>query len=89
LKFGIYEDYGNKTCEGYPGILGHMKEDAELFAEWGVDYVKLDGCYSDVWQMDEGRPLYFYFNYSTVSDVLMPTSKESRKIKVLTSSLRT
>lgn len=56
LKFGIYEDYGNKTCEGYPGILGHMKEDAELFASWGVDYVKLDGCYSDIWQMEEGYP---------------------------------
>lgn len=60
LKFGIYEDYGNKTCEGYPGILGHMKEDAELFAEWGVDYVKLDGCYSDIWQMDEGIYLLLY-----------------------------
>lgn len=57
LKFGIYEDYGNKTCEGYPGILGHMKEDAELFASWGVDYVKLDGCYSDIWQMEEGNVL--------------------------------
>ena len=25
LKFGIYEDYGNYTCAGYPGILGHLK----------------------------------------------------------------
>ncbi|XKL64048.1 hypothetical protein PGB90_004134 [Kerria lacca] len=56
LKFGIYEDYGNKTCEGYPGILGHMKEDAETFASWGVDYVKLDGCYSDIWDMETGYP---------------------------------
>jgi len=54
LKFGIYEDYGNKTCGGYPGILGHLKEDAETFASWDVDYIKLDGCYSSVFDMDKG-----------------------------------
>lgn len=47
LKFGLYEDYGTKTCAGYPGILGHLQTDAETFAEWEVDYVKLDGCYAD------------------------------------------
>ena len=31
--------------------------DAETFAEWTVDYVKLDGCYADVKQMDSGYPL--------------------------------
>lgn len=41
LKFGIYEDYGNYTCAGYPGILGHLKEDADTFESWGVDYVKV------------------------------------------------
>ena len=43
LKFGIYEDYGNFTCAGYPGILGHLETDANTFADWDVDYVKLDG----------------------------------------------
>ena len=43
LKFGIYEDYGNFTCAGYPGILGHLETDADTFASWDVDYVKLDG----------------------------------------------
>ena len=46
LKFGIYEDYGNYTCGGYPGILGHLEEDAKTFADWGVDYIKVDGCYA-------------------------------------------
>ena len=46
LKFGIYEDYGNFTCGGYPGILGHLKTDAQTFADWGVDYIKVDGCYA-------------------------------------------
>lgn len=55
LKFGIYEDYGNFTCAGYPGILGHLQTDADTFAEWGVDYVKLDGCYSHPSDMDRGE----------------------------------
>jgi len=56
LKFGIYEDYGNLTCGGYPGVLGHMQEDANTFKEWEVDYVKLDGCYSDPETMITGYP---------------------------------
>ncbi len=56
LRFGIYEDYGTHTCAGYPGIIDHMKVDAQTFAEWGVDYVKLDGCYADPKIMDQGYP---------------------------------
>ncbi|CAF0889045.1 unnamed protein product [Didymodactylos carnosus] len=56
LKFGIYEDYGTETCAGYPGILGHLEQDANTFAQWGVDYLKLDGCNVDVAQMDTGYP---------------------------------
>ncbi|KAH8341419.1 hypothetical protein KR059_006603 [Drosophila kikkawai] len=54
LKFGIYEDYGNYTCAGYPGIIGYEEKDADLFAEWNVDYVKLDGCYALPYDMDRG-----------------------------------
>ncbi|XP_064549117.1 alpha-N-acetylgalactosaminidase [Drosophila montana] len=54
LKFGIYEDYGNYTCAGYPGIIGFEKIDAYQFAEWNVDYVKLDGCYALPYDMDRG-----------------------------------
>jgi hypothetical protein len=32
LKFGLYEDYGNLTCGGYPGVLQHMELDAKTFA---------------------------------------------------------
>ena len=28
------------------GILGHLEEDAKTFSEWGVDYIKVDGCYA-------------------------------------------
>jgi alpha-galactosidase len=47
LKFGIYTSAGTKTCNkdgGFPGGLGHEKQDANLFASWGVDYLKYDNC---------------------------------------------
>ena len=44
LKFGIYEDAGTSTCGGYAGSWNHWTQDADLFASWGVDYLKLDGC---------------------------------------------
>lgn len=44
LKFGVYSDTGNATCEGYPGSWGHEAIDAADYASWGVDYLKLDYC---------------------------------------------
>jgi alpha-galactosidase len=44
LKLGIYEDAGTATCGGFPGSLGHEQQDANLFASWGVDYLKYDWC---------------------------------------------
>ncbi len=44
LKFGIYSSPGAKTCGGYAGSLGHEEQDAKMYAEWGVDYLKYDLC---------------------------------------------
>jgi alpha-galactosidase len=46
LKFGLYSSAGTKTCNsaGFPGGLGHEKQDAALWASWGVDYLKYDNC---------------------------------------------
>ena len=44
LKFGIYTDAGRKTCEGRPGSFGYETNDANTYASWGVDYVKIDWC---------------------------------------------
>uniref|UniRef100_A0A914DM84 Alpha-galactosidase n=1 Tax=Acrobeloides nanus TaxID=290746 RepID=A0A914DM84_9BILA len=41
----VWLDYGTHTCGGYPGSYGHIDTDAETFAAWKVDYLKLDGCY--------------------------------------------
>ncbi|MER0444180.1 NPCBM/NEW2 domain-containing protein [Streptomyces sp. Edi4] len=49
LKFGLYSSAGTKTCDaqGFPGGLGHERQDAELWASWGVDYLKYDNCNND------------------------------------------
>jgi len=56
LKLGIYEDFGNETCGGYPGSLDYLQIDADTFASWGVDSLKLDGCNVDVRKMNTGYP---------------------------------
>ncbi|KAL2227343.1 UNVERIFIED_CONTAM: Alpha-galactosidase 3 [Sesamum indicum] len=46
LKLGIYSDAGAFTCQVRPGSLFHESDDAELFASWGVDYLKYDNCFN-------------------------------------------
>jgi alpha-galactosidase len=47
LRFGIYTDAGTKTCQDLPASLGYEFRDARRFAEWGVDYVKVDWCHTE------------------------------------------
>lgn len=58
LKFGLYQAPMHQTCAqrsgNYPGStgsLGHVEQDADAFAEWGVDYLKYDWC-SDVGDLE-------------------------------------
>ncbi|HKO14107.1 MAG TPA: glycoside hydrolase family 27 protein [Acidobacteriaceae bacterium] len=44
LKLGIYSSPGAKTCAGYEGSLGHEQQDADTYAQWGIDYLKYDLC---------------------------------------------
>jgi alpha-galactosidase len=44
LKFGIYSSPGAQTCAHYEGSLGHEAQDAKMYAEWGVDFLKYDLC---------------------------------------------
>ncbi|MGD8278875.1 MAG: glycoside hydrolase family 27 protein, partial [Gemmatimonadota bacterium] len=46
LKFGLYTDAGRRTCQGRPGSYGYEEIDARTYAEWGVDYTKVDWCNS-------------------------------------------
>ena len=44
LKLGIYSSPGPKTCDGYAGSYGHEEQDAKIYADWGIDYLKYDLC---------------------------------------------
>ncbi|MGH9535980.1 MAG: glycoside hydrolase family 27 protein [Terriglobales bacterium] len=44
LKLGIYSSPGPKTCAGYTGSFGHVRQDAKTYAAWGIDYLKYDWC---------------------------------------------
>ena len=44
LKLGIYSSPGPKTCAGFAASLDHEVQDAQLYASWGVDYLKYDLC---------------------------------------------
>jgi alpha-galactosidase len=44
LKFGIYSSPGALTCGKYAGSLDHEAQDAKMYAEWGVDFLKYDLC---------------------------------------------
>jgi alpha-galactosidase len=46
LKFGIYSCAGFRTCAGRPSSRGYEFQDAFMYANWGVDYLKLDWCNS-------------------------------------------
>jgi hypothetical protein len=45
LLLGLYTDAGSGGCGGVgQGSYGHYRQDAETFAAWGVDAVKVDFC---------------------------------------------
>lgn len=44
LKMGIYSDAGSQTCGGKPGSRGYEFQDAQTYAQWGIDYLKYDWC---------------------------------------------
>ena len=47
LNLGIYSDAGWQTCAGRPGSRGYEFQDAQQYANWGIDYLKYDWCNTD------------------------------------------
>jgi alpha-galactosidase len=76
LKLGLYEDAGTTTCGGYPGSLGHEQQDADLFASWGVDYLKYDQCNIPFanWPGQTHQQIDTQL-YTTMSDALKATGR--------------
>jgi alpha-galactosidase len=46
LKMGIYSDAAELTCADYIGSYGFEEQDAQLWASWGMDFLKYDYCYA-------------------------------------------
>jgi len=45
FKVGIYSSFGASTCLNFPGSdESHLAQDAQTFASWGIDGLKLDAC---------------------------------------------
>eukprot|EP00937_MAST-01D_sp_MAST-1D-sp2_P002502 g2502.t1 len=44
LKFGLYTARGTGTCQSRPGSRDHELIDAKTYCDWGIDYIKIDGC---------------------------------------------
>ena len=40
LKFGLYSDSGQYTCQGRPGGMNYEKIDAATYRDWQIDYLK-------------------------------------------------
>ena len=69
LKFGIYTDRGSLTCAQRPASGGFETIDAQTFADWGVDFLKEDSCYSpDV-------PEVAFQQYGLMRDALIKTGR--------------
>lgn len=48
-------------------MLENVKQDAQTFAAWGVDMLKLDGCYSSAEEQAKGKN-------SPASGILLPAA---------------
>jgi alpha-galactosidase len=59
---GIYTDAGLKSCGGYPGAYGYEELDADTFASWGFDYLKLDGCNMPTNTEEEYKTVYGHWH---------------------------
>lgn len=59
LKVGIHTSPGPKTCAGHEASYAHEAQDAQTFANWGMDFVKYDWCSAgQVYKPDQMQAAY-------------------------------
>ena len=69
----MYTSAGNETCSSggrdikVPGSRGHYGLDAATFAEWEIDYIKLDWCGDIKKEVWNGRKAHVEF--AEVTDI--------------------
>lgn len=66
-SFGLYTAESPTTCGGYPASSAHEALDAETFAGWGVDYMKVDGC---------GPKDYYAGGYKAMGEALQASGRD-------------
>ncbi|KAK6535720.1 hypothetical protein TWF694_002169 [Orbilia ellipsospora] len=71
LKLGIYSSAGTLTCASYPASLGHEQTDANLWASWGIDYLKYDNCNDGGQSSQQGN----INRYTAMRDALAKTGR--------------
>lgn len=61
LKLGIFSDLGQLTGGKYPGTHGHRfhELDAQTFAEWDIDYVKMSAFNAFPRYVEDGKNVVF------------------------------
>ncbi len=71
LYLGTYSSPGPRTCGGFEGSYGHEQQDAQMYAGWGIDYLKYDWCSaSRVWKEGDMQAAY-----QKMGDALQAASK--------------
>lgn len=68
VGLGIYTAHGNLTCQRFPGSLGHETQDAALYKEWGVSFVKNDWC----WHKEDNKTKHLDA-FNALRDALIAT----------------
>ncbi len=68
MRLGVYTDAGQSGCGGAgQGSYGHYNQDANTFASWGVDAVKVDFCGGSRMHLNP-RSAYTAFHEAIVHD---------------------
>ncbi len=75
LKLGIYSDAGTMTCGNQPGSYGYEEMDAQLFAEWGIDFLKYDYCYCNDYGSENNDYKMATDRYRAMGDALKATGR--------------
>ncbi len=73
LKLGIYTSPGPKSCAGYEGSYGHIRQDAQTYAGWGIDYLKYDLCSGEAFYY---TPETVYATYQAMGEALVATRRD-------------
>jgi alpha-galactosidase len=76
LRFGIYSSPGPETCGKYIGSKGHERQDADVWAAWGVDYLKYDLCSYELTMPKEPTVADHQKPYRLMHEALLAQSRD-------------